>query len=65
MLVALKAALERLEARGWLVGGTVRDSELGRLSADLDVVVSGTGPGGTSAECSVRAAREVAALVAA
>ena len=65
MLAALKAALERLEARGWLVGGTVRDSELGRVSADLDVVVSGTGPDGTSAECSVRAAREVAGLVAA
>jgi poly(A) polymerase len=65
MLAALKAALERLGARGWLVGGTVRDSELGRLSADLDVVVSATGPGVTSTECSVRAAREVAGLVAA
>ena len=65
MLAALKAVLERLGVRGWLVGGTVRDGELGRASADLDVVVSGTGPGGASAECSVRAAREVAVLVAA
>ena len=65
MLAALTAALERLEARGWLVGGTVRDGQLGRSSVDLDVVVSGTGPGGTSAGSSIRAACEVADLVAA
>jgi len=41
--VTLRAVAEILGSRqttGWLVGGSVRDSELGRYSPDLDVVVA-------------------------
>ena len=31
-------------ARGWLVGGTVRDRRSGRFSPDLDIVVAGRSP---------------------
>ena len=33
--------LRRRQAQGWLVGGSVRDRELGRPSPDLDIVVTG------------------------
>lgn len=64
METALVTTLERLGARGWLVGGTVRDRELGRLSSDLDVVVGAVVGGAGDAE-TVRLARDVAAGVAA
>lgn len=37
---ALLAVLEGRGAAGWLVGGSVRDRELGRFSPDLDVVTA-------------------------
>lgn len=39
MLDALRAIAARTGRRVWLVGGTVRDRELGRPSPDLDVMV--------------------------
>lgn len=41
MLQVLTDTLRHRGIEGWLVGGTVRDRELGRLSPDLDVVVVG------------------------
>ncbi len=41
MLGAVAAALQERKAEGWLVGGSVRDRELGRFSPDIDVVVTG------------------------
>jgi poly(A) polymerase len=42
MADALQAAREALTGRlAWLVGGAIRDRELGRRTADLDVVVEG------------------------
>ena len=40
MLQAVADILRRRQAEGWLVGGSVRDRELGRYSPDLDVVVA-------------------------
>ena len=40
MLQAVADILKRRQVQGWLVGGSVRDRELGRSSPDLDVVVS-------------------------
>lgn len=41
LLAALLDVLRRRGERAWLVGGSVRDRELGRLSPDMDVVVQG------------------------
>jgi poly(A) polymerase len=41
MLAAIAAALLERETEGWLVGGSVRDLQLGRYSPDIDVVVAG------------------------
>ena len=41
MLAATAAVVRAQGAEGWLVGGSVRDRELGRFSPDLDVVVTG------------------------
>lgn len=41
MLEAVATALSEHGSAGWLVGGSVRDRELGRLSPDIDVVVTG------------------------
>jgi poly(A) polymerase len=40
MLQVVADILRRRRAEGWLVGGTVRDRELGRDSPDLDLVVA-------------------------
>ena len=40
-LAATAAVVRAQGAEGWLVGGSVRDRELGRFSPDLDVVVTG------------------------
>lgn len=40
MLQVVSDVLRHRRARGWLVGGTVRDRELGRPSPDLDLVVA-------------------------
>jgi hypothetical protein len=41
LLRAVAAVLSRHAADGWLVGGSVRDLQLGRSSPDIDVVVTG------------------------
>lgn len=41
MLQAVAGILRNRGVEGWLVGGSVRDRELGRDSPDLDVVVAG------------------------
>ena len=41
MLRIVAAILRERGTQGWLVGGTVRDRELGRYSLDLDVAVAG------------------------
>src|SRR5665811_1317406 len=41
MLNALRTVASRGGCRVWLVGGTVRDRELGLSSSDIDVVVEG------------------------
>ena len=41
MLGVVAAVLREHDAQGWLVGGSVRDRELGRFSPDIDVVVTG------------------------
>ncbi|MCZ7663358.1 MAG: hypothetical protein M5U22_10735 [Thermoleophilia bacterium] len=40
ILAALLAVMRRRGSAGWLVGGSVRDRELGRFSPDVDVVVA-------------------------
>ena len=40
MLRVVAETLQHRGTQGWLVGGTVRDRELGRFSPDLDVVVA-------------------------
>ncbi len=40
MLRVVSDVLRRRRARGWLVGGSVRDRELGRPSPDIDLVVA-------------------------
>ncbi len=40
MLQTVAAVLRRCGVQGWLVGGTVRDRQLGRYSPDLDVAVA-------------------------
>lgn len=40
-LRVVAAVLRQHGAEGWLVGGSVRDRELGRFSPDIDVVVTG------------------------
>jgi len=40
MLQVVSDVLRQRRARGWLVGGTVRDRELGRPSPDIDLVVA-------------------------
>lgn len=40
MLQAVADILRRRRIQGWLVGGSVRDRELGRYSPDLDIVVA-------------------------
>ena len=40
MLRVVAETLRRRGTQGWLVGGTVRDGQLGRFSPDLDVVVA-------------------------
>jgi poly(A) polymerase len=40
MLQVVAGILRRRQSDGWLVGGSVRDLELGRRSPDLDIVVS-------------------------
>jgi len=40
MLGTVADILKRRQAQGWLVGGSVRDRELGRYSPDLDVAVA-------------------------
>jgi tRNA nucleotidyltransferase/poly(A) polymerase len=37
---AVTEVLERRGSDGWLVGGSLRDRELGRFSPDLDIVVA-------------------------
>jgi tRNA nucleotidyltransferase/poly(A) polymerase len=54
MLQAVADILRRRQTEGWLVGGSVRDHELGRYSPDLDVVV---------ADDAVAVVREVAATL--
>ena len=49
MLQAVVDILRRRGIEGWLVGGSVRDRELGRPSPDLDVVVA-TDPASVAAE---------------
>lgn len=41
LLEALRAVLLERGGTGWLVGGTVRDRQIGRLGTDVDVVVEG------------------------
>lgn len=41
MLQTVVEVLNRCRVSGWLVGGSVRDRELGRYSPDLDLVVAG------------------------
>ncbi len=41
MLRTVAEILRRKQTEGWLVGGSVRDRELGRYSPDLDVAVAG------------------------
>lgn len=41
MLGVVAAVLREHGANGWLVGGSVRDRQLGRSSPDIDVVVTG------------------------
>ena len=41
MLRVVAAVLREHDAQGWLVGGSVRDRQLGRFSPDFDVVVTG------------------------
>lgn len=40
MLETVVSVLERRRIQGWLVGGSVRDRELGRCSPDLDLAVA-------------------------
>jgi poly(A) polymerase len=40
-LASVRAALEQVEGRAWVVGGTVRDALLGRPLGDLDLAVEG------------------------
>lgn len=54
MLQTLQTVLRRRGSEGWLVGGTVRDRQLGRFSPDLDVVVT---------DDPARVARELAGLL--
>src|SRR3712207_2118763 len=41
LLHALQSHLQPRGARGWLVGGYVRDLFLGRVSGDIDIAVDG------------------------
>ena len=41
LLRALQSHLQSRRARGWLVGGYVRDLFLGRVSGDIDIAVDG------------------------
>jgi poly(A) polymerase len=41
LLGALRAVLRERGGAGWLVGGTVRDRQMGRTGTDVDVVVDG------------------------
>jgi poly(A) polymerase len=45
VLQTIAAVLRERGIEGWLVGGTVRDRELGRYSPDLDVAVAGDAAG--------------------
>ncbi|MBN1321563.1 MAG: CCA tRNA nucleotidyltransferase [Thermoleophilia bacterium] len=49
MLQTVADILRRRQTQGWLVGGSVRDSRLGRCSPDLDIVVADE-PAGFAAE---------------
>jgi len=55
MLQVVADILRRRQTEGWLVGGSVRDRELGRYSPDLDVVVADD-PAGVAREVAVRLA---------
>jgi tRNA nucleotidyltransferase/poly(A) polymerase len=62
LLEAVLAVLGRRSFQGWLVGGSVRDRQLGRPSTDLDVCVAGVPAGeGPAREAAFAVAREVAA----
>ena len=60
----LEAALVALGAEGWLVGGTVRDLELGWRSTDLDVVVGDGRSTGGAPMSALETARAVTEQVA-
>ncbi|MFH1834376.1 MAG: hypothetical protein ABH877_05065 [bacterium] len=53
MLQVVGEILRRRQTEGWLVGGSVRDRELGRYSPDLDVVVADD-PAGVAREVATR-----------
>lgn len=55
MLQVVADILRRRQTDGWLVGGSLRDRELGRYSPDLDVVVAHD-PAGVAQEVAVRLA---------
>ncbi|MFH0916116.1 MAG: hypothetical protein V1912_06660 [bacterium] len=63
MLQAVADILRRRQTDGWLVGGSVRDRELGGYSPDLDVVVAHD-PAGVAQEVAVRLASPWFALSA-
>jgi hypothetical protein len=63
MLKVVADILLRRRTEGWLVGGSVRDRELGRCSPDLDVVVAGD-PAGVAGELAARLAAPWFALSA-
>ncbi|HEY5529045.1 MAG TPA: hypothetical protein VIL51_06295 [Thermoleophilia bacterium] len=56
MLRVVAETLRHRGTQGWLVGGTVRDRELGRFAPDLDVVVADD-PGQVAAEVAARLRR--------
>lgn len=63
MLQVVADILRRRQCEGWLVGGSVRDRELGRYSPDLDVVVAAD-PAGVAQQVAVRLASPWFALSA-
>jgi len=65
LLAAARAVVARRSFRAWLVGGSVRDRELGRFSSDVDICVAPAADrrGGAAAarHAALTVAREVAA----